>query len=72
MMTMDMIDERIDELESKYVIVNVMFADGSVKDWTECSSNDLYYIYKVEVVTVKEYEANGFHTEGLEGEWIEF
>lgn len=62
---------RIEELENDgYVVVNLITVDGQVvaiemSDGTE-------EVVAFEVVTVDEYEANGYEVEGLETTTIEF
>ena len=59
----------IDSMENQgYVVKSVMFEDGTVMDFEMVDGNE-EEIVSVEVVSVSDYEANGYDVEGLEGEW---
>lgn len=65
----DRMIERFDELENEYVIKNVKLADGTIEPIE--INEDFGGIVEVEVIKIEEYEANGYDTEGLDGQWIE-
>lgn len=66
---MDRFYDVVDALENaSKVVKSVMFEDGTVMDFETVGGNE-EEIVSVEVVSVSDYEANGYDVEVLEGEW---
>ena len=68
---MTRVEMKIEELENNgKVIKNVKFEDGKVMNIEMVESFE--YADGLEYVDLDAYEANGYSTEGLEGNWILF
>lgn len=66
---MDRFYDVVDALENAgKVVKSVTFEDGTVMDFEMVDGNE-EEIISVEVVSVSDYEANGYDVEGLKGEW---
>lgn len=70
MKNVEMVIERIEELEESNVIVNVKI-NGEVVSFEMVEEDNMANIEAFEVATVEAYEENGYETEGLVGEWVE-
>lgn len=64
-------EEMINMLEDEgYVVVSVRYADDTVVSF-EVVEDDMADVVAIEVVTVDDYESNGYEVDGLETQWME-